>query len=144
MTYLDAQQEILAQLNSIPNIDVYGGMVDDGKLQGLIANANQIRPFIAVSWGALTKPHTQTNGIAGAALDSHSTNFIVHAVASTDDTSQRVWQLAWNKLIGFVPTNCGEINAALFGGVGEVSVMGNPTRYSATQAYTFVVNSDLN
>jgi hypothetical protein len=142
MSYISAQQEIDAQLGVIPNVDLYSGYVDDNKLQALIADANQIKPFIALSYGALTKPHTKINGIAGAARDSHNATVIVHCVGNSVDTAQQVWQLVWNKLIGFIPTNCGEIDAALFGGVGEVSVMGNPTRYSATQAYAFVVNAD--
>lgn len=142
MSYLSAQAEILGVLETIPNVDIYPGIVSDGQLQALIADANQIKPFIAVSFGALIKPHTRINGIAGAARDSHTATFILHNVASTDGTSQKVWQASWNKVIGYVPVNCGEIDAALFGGVGEVSVMGNPTRYSATQAYSFTVNAD--
>lgn len=141
MSYLDVQDEITAQLKTIPNVDLYEGQMSDEAFAALVADSNQIKPFITVSYGGLIDPRKRVNGITGAKQDSQDTTFVVRAVANTDRTSRKALQLALDKLVGFVPTDCSEINTALFGGTGQVSSLGNPTRYASVQALRLLVNS---
>lgn len=142
MSYLDVQDEICGVLESIPHVDFFRGQMSDEAFAVLVADANQIRPFITISFGGLIDPRRRINGIVGAKTHSQDTTFVVRCIGSTDRISQQVWQLCWDKLIGYVPANCGEIQSALFGGTGQVSSLGNPTRYAAVQAFRFLVNSD--
>lgn len=143
MSYIDVQREITDLLRTIPNVDLYEGNMSDEAFAALVADSTQIRPFITISFGGFIDPRKRVNGIVGAKTHSHDTTFVVRTVGSTDRISQQVWQLCWDKLIGYVPTNCGEIGAALYGGTGQVSSLGNPTRYAAVQAYRMLVNSDF-
>lgn len=142
MSYLDVQDEIIARVKEIPHVDVYEDDMSDEAFAELLANSNQIKPFITISFGGLLDPRRRINGIAGAKTHSQDTTFIIRCVASTSRTARQAQQLAWDKLIGFVPANCGEIQSALFGGTGQVSSLGNPTRFASVQAYRLLVNSD--
>lgn len=142
MSYLAVQDEIVGVLKTIPHVDVHEGNISDEEFATLVANSDSIRPFITVSFGGMIDPRRRVNGIAGAKLHSHDVTIVVRCVGSTDRISQQVWQLVWDKLIGYMPVNCSEIRAALYGGTGQVSSLGNPTRYAAVQAFTLLVNSD--
>lgn len=142
MSQLAAEDQITALLKSIPNVDFYEGLMSDEAFAALVADANQIKPFITVSFGGLIDPRRNVNGITGAKAKSYDTTFIVRCVASTDRTTRQVRDIVRDKVLGFVPTNCSEIDMALFGGTGEVSSLGNPTRYASVQAYRFLLNSD--
>lgn len=140
MSYLDVQDEIVARLREIPHVDIYEGQMSDAAFTELLADSNQIRPFITISFGGLIDPRRSTKGIVGVRQDSQDTTFVVRTVASTDRTSRQVLQLVLDKLVGYMPAACGEITSALFGGTGQVSSLGNPTRYASVQALRVLVN----
>lgn len=142
MSYVDVQDEIEALLKTIPNVKTYRGHTDDEALLEMDASADKIKPFNTISFGGLVEPGRSVNGIVGAKMDTHMVSIVVRSVANTDRDSQRLWQRVWDLLIGYKPQNCGEINAALYGGVGEISSLGNPTRYAAVQSYKLYLNSD--
>jgi hypothetical protein len=141
VSYLDNQDEIVALVETIPNVDVYRGQMSDEAFAALLTDSNQIKPFITISFGGLLDPRRRINGIVGAKANSQDTTFVVRTVGSTDRTAQKAMQLVLDKLIGFVPTDCGEIDTALFGSTGQVSSLGNPTRFASVQAFRFLVNS---
>lgn len=142
MSYLAVQDEIVALLKTIPHVDVYEGNMSDEAFAALLANSDSLRPFITVAFGGKIKPTRSVNGITGAKAHSHDVTIVTRCVASTDRNSRVVNQLVEDKLLGYVPDNCGEIHAALYGGTGQVSSLGNPTRYAAVQAWSLLVNSD--
>jgi hypothetical protein len=143
MSYPVAQQQIFDRLDAVPHTDTHRGQVSDEYISELIANTDQFQPFYVVSFGGRVDPRRNVNGIAGARLNTHMVTFILHAIASTQKNADLVLEEGWNTLIGFEPTNCGEITAALFGGTGEISVAGSPSRYSAVQSFKMYVNSTL-
>src|SRR5690606_27734896 len=98
--------------------------------------------FNTISFGGLVDPGQSINGIVGAKHNTHMVSIVVRSVANTDRDSQRLWQRVWDLLIGYTPKGAGEITAALYGGVGEISSLGNPTRYAAVQSFKFYLNSD--
>lgn len=141
MSYLAVQDEIVGVLKTIPHVDIYEGNLSDEDFATLIANSDSLRPFITIQFGGMIDPRRSVNGITGAKAHSHDATIVVRCVGSTDRISRQVWQLVWDKLIGYMPVNCGEIRAALYGGTGQVSSLGNPTRYASVQAFTLLVNS---
>lgn len=142
MSQLAVEDQIIARVKSIPHVDVYEGPMSDEKFASLLTDSTQIKPFITLSFGGLIDPRKNVNGIVGAKAKSYDTTFIVRCVGTTDRISRQVRDLVKAKVLGFVPTNCSEIDMALFGGTGEVSSLGNPTRYASVQAYRFLLNSD--
>lgn len=143
MSYLSVQDEIVGVLKTIPNVDVEEGNIADEDFATLVANSDSLKPFITINFGGMIDPRRRINGITGAKAHSHDATIVVRCVGSTDRISRQVWQLVWDKLIGYVPVNCGEIRAALYGGTGQVSSLGNPTRYAAVQAFSLLVNSEI-
>lgn len=143
MTLLQVEDQIVARLKEIPYVDVFEDEMTDESFSTLLADSNQIRPFITISFGGLLDPRKRVNGIVGARANSQDTTFVVRCVGSTSRTARQVRDLAMGKLIGFVPTNCSEIDTALFGGTGQVSSLGNPTRFASVQAFRLLVNSDF-
>jgi predicted dinucleotide-binding enzyme len=67
--------------------------------------------------------------------------FSIHGIAGDDDAAQQVHNAALRHLLGFTPFGCGEIRPAFFAGVGKISTLGQPSRYSAVQAFKFLMNS---
>lgn len=140
MSYLAVQDEIVTLLKTIPNVDFFRGNFSDEGLAQLIANSDAIKPFVTVSFGGKIKPRSGTNGITGAKNASYIVTLVVRAIGSLERQSEQVLELVENKLIGYMPVNCGEIEHALYGGTGQISSLGNPTRYSSVQAYNLLIN----
>jgi hypothetical protein len=134
------QQEVLAFLRELTTIPVFEGSVPDGD-DIPMTPSGKIKPHIVINFAGLTEAPKQVNGITGARDDSYMQGFSTHAIAGDDDAARQVHNAGLMKLLGFVPYGCGEIRPAFFAGVGEISSLGQPTRYSAVQAYKFLMNS---
>lgn len=142
MSLYTTQQEILTLLGTIPNVLMFEDEAADEVIIDMIPGSDQIKPFFTVSFGGLQEAVSNNRGIVGAKADGNEATIVIQCVGSTKDTSRQVHDLIWNKLIGYVPTNCGEIRAALYAGPGKVSSLGNPTRFASMQSFRFVQNSD--
>jgi len=135
-----SQEEILAELRTIPNILIFEGNVPDG-VSIPLTPSGKVKPHLVVNFAGLVDPPTKVNGITGAANDSFQQMFSTHGIASDDNASRQVHSLAWAKILGFVPAGCGEIRPAFFAGVGQISSLGQPTRFSAVQSYKYLINA---
>jgi len=133
------QQEVLAFLRTLPFLEVFEGSVPDGEAIPKDANG-KIKPHLVVNFAGLTDPPKRHNGIMGAKYDSFQQGFSTHAIAGDDDAARQVHNQALRKLLGFEPFGCGEIRPAFFAGVGEISTLGQPTRFSAVQSFKFLMN----
>lgn len=134
-----SKKEIIALLKTIPFIEVLQGGVPDGNAIPL-TSTGKIKPHLVVNWGGLIKPPKRVNGIQGASFDSFIQSFSTHAIAGDDDAAQQLHNLGWQKLAGFEPVGCGEVGPQFFAGIGEISSLSQPTRYSAVQAYKYLIN----
>lgn len=140
MSRLTAKNEITARLKTIGNLSVFEGKTTD---QIMRLDDEHLGEFLTVNYGSLVKPRKGTNGIAGARLSSNIMEFTIRTVANTYDNVERIMQVVFDTIVGFEPTNCGEIDTVLYGGVGEISSLGNPTRYASVQSFGLLVNSDI-
>lgn len=143
MSLIDSQQQILARVRLIPNIIIYDDELPDEIEVTMIQGSDQIQPFATVSFGGLVEAPRRINGIAGASRDTGESTIVVQGVGSTASAARHVVQLIRESLVGFTPTNCGEIRNALFGGTGKLSHLGNPTRYGANQSFRYYQNADV-
>lgn len=140
-SYVAVQDQIFTQLQTAsPHMDYYKGNMSDEEFADLLVNSDSIKPFITITFGGKIKPRSGVNGITGAKAASYLVTIVVRAVASTERNSELALEAAESVLIGFMPTNCGEIEHALYGGTGQVSSLGNPTRYASVQAYNLFIN----
>lgn len=133
-----AQQAIEAYARAAAGyayVDVFTGQAPD--------NWDMTRPYVVLRFsGQLDVLKHQ--GITGAKENSYTGQFNVSSVALTDKDARKLSQIGRDLFIGFVPNQfCGEVTPAFFAGVGEISSLTNPTRYSADQAYDVTVNASL-
>lgn len=143
MSLTQGQDEIVALVKTIPNIGVHDDELPDEVIPEMIPGAvDQIRPFATISFGGLVEAPRRMNGIAGADKDTGETTIVIQGVGSTPRAARAVVEKVREKLVGFKPTNCGEIRFALFGGTGKLSHLGNPTRYASNQSLRYYQNSD--
>jgi hypothetical protein len=142
MGLIESQNEILAALRALPNLSVHDDELADEVTVELVPGSDQIRPFLTVSFGGEVEAPRRINGIAGAAKDTAESTIVIQAVASTAGGARATMQRARNVLLGFTPTNCGEIRNALFGATGKLSHLGNPTRYASNQSFRFYQNAE--
>lgn len=135
------QQEIKARLraNLPAHVPLFTGSVPDGEAIPMYDDG-KVRPHVVLNFSGLTEPNAKVNGITGAQDDSFMQGFVLHGIASDDDAARRVNSLAMGAVLGFQPTGCGEIRPAFFAGVGEISSLSSPTRYSAVQAMRYLMN----
>lgn len=140
MSLITGQDEIIARAKTVLNIDVYDDEVADEIEPTIIPGSDQIKPFVTVSFGGLVEAPRRVNGIAGADKDTGESTIVLQGVASTPRGARRAVDAVREKLLGFTPTNCGEIRFALFGGTGKLSHLGNPTRYASNQSMRYYQN----
>lgn len=140
MSRLSAKNEITAKLKTIGNLEVFEGRTTE---QIIRLDNEHIGEFATVNYGSLVKPRKGTNGITGARQSSNIMEFTIRTVANSYDNCERIMQVVFDTLVGFEPVNCGEIDTVLYGGIGEISSLGNPTRYASVQSFGLMVNSDL-
>ena len=141
MSYTQAQDEIMAELRTLPGVDVFEGMATDEVL-AKFTGPNQMKPFVTVDFGALVSSHKKVKGIVGARYDTHEGNIVVHSVANDMRTARMVIESVRGVLLGFIPTNCSQLIPETYGGIGEISSMVSPSRFSQVQPFVFLVNSD--
>lgn len=134
-----SKQEILARFKTIPFIVVFEGSVPDG--ESIPMSGTKIKPHLVISWAGVTEPSKGTNGITGAGDDSFLQGFSTHAIAGDADAAEQLSSLALSKALGFSPLHCGEVRPAFFAGVGQISSLSQPTRFSAVQSYRYLINS---
>jgi hypothetical protein len=129
-------------VREIPHIEVYDEAVPDEAHLPLIPGTDAIVPHVTVSFGGAVKGSRQNDGIAGARLNGSEMDVVIRAVGNNPDDCRKLSKLVDDKLLGFAPTNCGEIDYALYGSVGAISGLAQPTRYASVQSYSLVLNSD--
>lgn len=142
MSAYSASVEIMTRVKTIPNIGVYDEAVPDDANLPLIPGTNAIVPHVTISFGGQVKGPRTNDGIAGVRLDGSEMDIFVRAIGNNPADCRELTQLVDDKLLGFAPTNCGEIGYALYGSVGAISGLAQPTRYASVQSYSFTVNSD--
>lgn len=135
------QQEIVARFRAVlpSHVGIFTGTVPDGKAIPLYPDG-KVKPHFVVNFAGLTEPNAKVNGITGGQDDSFMQGFSTHGIGGDDDAARRVNSLGLGAMLGFQPTGCGEVRPAFFAGVGEISSLSSPTRYSAVQAFRFLMN----
>lgn len=135
-----AEQEILAKFRTIPHIEVFEGNVPDGDAIPMTADG-RVKPHLVVDFAGLIRPPKRYNGIMGATLDSYLQSLSTHAIAGDQDAARQLNSIALMTILGFQPGNCGEVAPQFFAGVGQISSLSQPTRFSAVQSYRYLINS---
>ena len=140
-----ATRAILAHLRTAPRlayVKQFEGTVLDSYAVP-VNSAGQVSPHIVVKFaGLVERLEGGMKSITSAADDSYGAAFTVASVAGNGDDAAELSQIVRNALVGFVPNAaCGEITPAFFAGIGEISSLSSPTRFSADQAYDLIVNS---
>lgn len=144
MSAFTAANEVLAMIRAgVPHAEIFDENVPDDDNMPLIPGTATIKPHATVSFGGLVKGTKRNDGIAGAKLNGREMDIVIRAVANNPHDCRNLLNRIDQLLVGFVPTNCGEVDSALYGSTGQVSGLGKPSRYAGVNVYTTTVNSDV-
>lgn len=136
---LSVHNQITAKLREDLTQDVYETAVPDDKKIAHGANG-LFNPYVVVSYGDMTEAGTG-RGIVSARYNTNVSYCVVTCVAPTQMAARQVANLVRDSLLGFQPSDAGELRPA--GGRNYAKTEGNsvPINYISELAYTFVVNT---
>lgn len=148
LTALGAQKEIVALLKTIPNgaggfLEVHEGATEDEELRQIVPATGTFIPIIVVNFTGFAKAPRRQSGITGARAATQEMSIIIQTIGNSDADARNSWGWVMDKVIGFVPTGCGELDSALYLASGKISFLGGPTRYTSTQSLVCYVYSDV-
>lgn len=144
MSAYTAAKEVYEHIKAgVPNADIFDESVPDDNEMPLIPGTATIKPHATISFGGLVKGPKKNDGIAGAKLNGREMDIVVRAVANNPNDCRNLLDRIDKLLLGFEPTNCGEVDSALYGSTGQVSGLGKPSRFAGVNVYTTTVNSDV-
>jgi len=144
MSAFTAATEVLAMIRAgVPTVEIFDENVPDDDEMELIPGTSTIKPHATVSFGGLVKGPKKNDGIAGAKLNGREMDIVIRAVANNPHDCRNLLDRIDKLLLGFTPTNCGEVDSALYGSTGRVSGLGKPSRFAGVNVYTTTVNSDV-
>lgn len=142
-----AQEEITARVKTVrvsgSSLDVHEGIVDDNYLISILPSTTSFKPVVVITYGGATETAKKYKHIVGAAHNSEMEIFTVTVIGTEDKSARRAMDAVKKLIVGFEPTNCGEITRALYASTTGRSTLGSPTRYTAVQSFTYMSNSDI-
>ena len=140
-----AEEEITEQVRTVTvggtSFEVEEGIVDD--TYSIPVSSGSFKPVIVVTHGGGVQTPKKYQHLAGAKYDSETKICTVTVIGSEDASVRRVMDAVKKRLVGFEPTNCGEVTLALYATLGGRSTLGSPTRYTSVQTFTYMSNSDM-
>lgn len=137
LNILAVHDQIATKLKELPQ-DVYETSApDDSKLR-FDANG-MILPYIVIEYSDMY-PGTEGKGIISSKYDVGQSFIIVSCVGPTERSVRQVADLVRNKLVGFKPTDAGELVPS-GGGAAYTEQDPKPNRYITELGFTFMVNT---
>lgn len=137
LNLLAVQDQITAKLNELPQ-DVYETAApDDTKLR--FDEAGNLLPYIVVQYSDMY-PTGLPGGLAGVKYDVAQAYCLVACVSTNERASRQVADAVKAKLLGFQPTDAGELRFA--GGAIDYAIPDTrPNRYVTDVGFIFSVNT---
>jgi len=137
LNVLAVHDQITAKLEELPQ-DVYETAApDDSKLK--FDSAGNLLPYLVVQYSDMY-PTPLGNGILSAKYNAAESYFIVTCVSSNQRASRQVADLVKNNIIGFQPTDAGEVRFA--GGSTDYSMqVTKPNNYVVELGFILQVNT---
>lgn len=139
LNLIAVHDQITAKLNELAQ-DVYVTAVPEGvKIKH--GSGGLFLPYIVVSYGDMTEA-ARGRGITSVRQNAGISFAIVRCIAPTERASRQVADLVRDKLLGFQPSDAGELRLG-GGGANYAENAGNgvPERYVAEIPFTFIVNT---
>lgn len=137
LNLIAVQDQITAKLRELAQ-DVYETAApDDSKLR--FDEAGNLLPYIVVQYADMY-PTGLPGGLTGAKYDVAQSYCLVACVSTNERASRQVADAVKNKLLGFQPTDAGELRFA--GGAIDYAIPDTrPNRYITDVGFIFSVNT---
>lgn len=137
LNLLAVHDEIATKLRELAQ-DVYETSApDDSKLR-FDANG-MILPYIVIEYSDMY-PATEGRGIVSSRYDVGQSFIVVSCVGPTERSVRQVADLVRGKLLGFKPSDAGELVPS-GGGAAYTEQDAKPNRYISELGFTFMVNT---
>lgn len=139
LNLLAVHDQITAKLKTDLPQDVFETAVPDDKKVTHGANG-LFKPYAVVTYGDMTEAGNQT-GIVSARYNLGTSYCVVSCVGPTERSARQVANLVRESLVGFSPSDAGELRLA--GGRNYSDVDGNavPKKYVSDISFVFPVNT---
>lgn len=136
ISQLPGQDSIIAELKTIPGVEVYNGQyLTDGAVPKQNENA-LFRPYITTIFGANYQGNSR--GIVTERYNTLSTTVTVYVVAPDDRISRDILDQVAEKLLGFIPVDGTQLKA--YGGYNFVDADLGVNRYAHAAVYQYTTN----
>jgi hypothetical protein len=136
LNLLAVQDQIVVKLNELSQ-DVYETSVPDEKKLRFDANG-VLLPYIVVEFSDM-EPGGNIGGILSSKYDVMSSSIVVSCVGPSERSVRQVAGLVRDKLIGYTPTDAGELRPA--GGISYTNSDQKVNRYVSELGFIFAVNT---
>jgi hypothetical protein len=133
---VDAREDIITQLETIPGVDVYRGQyLTDGAVPQMTEDG-LFPPYITIVFGASYAGYSR--GIVSERLNTLRTTVTVYVVSPSDSITLDFIDQVNDKMLGFVPTDGTELKA--YGGYDYVDADLGVNRYVHSLVFTYQTN----
>lgn len=136
LNQVPGQNDILAQLRTIPVIPVYEGQYLTDGAKPPMWEGGIFQPYITTVFGATYQGHDR--GIVSERYNSVVTTVTVYCVAPTDKISRQYLDTVREKLTGFIPTDGTQL--APYGGYNYVDADLGANRYVNSAVFRYTTN----
>lgn len=137
LNLIAVHDQITAKLRELPQ-DVYETAApDDSKLR--FDSSGRMLPYIVLQYSDMY-PTGVGNSILGAKYDAAQSYLLVTCVSETERAARQVADSVKNKIVGFQPTDGGEIRFE-GGSIAYASAEGKAKRYVSEIGFLFQVNT---
>jgi hypothetical protein len=139
LNLLAVQDQITNKLKEL-NQDVYDTAVPEN-VKITHGGSKLFLPYIVATYGDMTES-SRGRGITSVRNNAGMSYAVIKSIAPTERAAREVAGLVRDKLLGFAPTDAGELRLAP-GGRNYVDADGNgaPERYVAEIPFVFIVNT---
>lgn len=136
---VEIQDNIAAHIRAtFPGYDVYeDDVIDDEYLQKI---NNNIKPYIVLEWDGIQR-NTAATSFAGVRYDEYNAAVNVMVVAPTGKQARQSFNVIFDSLIGWKPSQAGALTPVAGGGIYVINnSAGRPHVYVASGMLSFTIN----
>lgn len=139
LSLLPIEDQIITRLKELPQTVYENGVPDDAQL--VYSNGSML-PFIVPFFGGFAKA-LDGRGITGVRQDLGESYVIIQCVGPTERSSRQVADIVRDKMMGFQPTDAGQLEPAGNSRFITPDFSSRPAKYISEVTFRYAVNTNV-
>lgn len=139
LSLLPIEDQIITRLKELPQTVYENGVPDDAQLA--YSNGSML-PFIVPFFGGFAKA-LDGRGIIGVRQDLGESYVIIQCVGPTERSSRQVADIVRDKMMGFQPTDAGQLEPAGNSRFITPDFSSRPAKYISEVTFRYAVNTNV-